>query len=92
MGPIQVSEARRLAAAPQAFIESAVAAGFTRFRDVNGGWHEGVGPVQLNVEGGVRGHPGACLSRPACRARTSRSADRPRCIACCSRARAASAW
>ena len=43
-GPIQVSEPRRLAAAPQAFIDSAVAAGLGRFGDVNdGGSIEGVG-------------------------------------------------
>jgi choline dehydrogenase len=65
-GPIRVSELRRLARAPQAFIESAVAAGIPRFRDVNdGGAIEGVGPVQLNVDGRWRSSSARMYLRPA---------------------------
>jgi choline dehydrogenase len=65
-GPIRVSEPRRLARAPQAFIESAVAAGIPRFRDVNdGGAIEGVGPVQLNVDGRWRSSSARMYLRPA---------------------------
>lgn len=65
-GPIRVSEPRTLAAAPRAFIESAVAAGLPRFRDVNdGGSIEGVGPVQLNVDGRFRSSSARMYLRPA---------------------------
>jgi choline dehydrogenase len=65
-GPIRVGEPRRLATAPQAFIESAVAAGLPRFRDVNdGGPIEGVGPVQLNVDGRTRSSSARMYLRPA---------------------------
>jgi choline dehydrogenase len=65
-GPIRVCEPRRLAPAPQAFIDSAVAAGFPRFRDVNdGGAIEGVGPVQLNVDGRFRSSSARTYLRPA---------------------------
>ena len=65
-GPIHVCEPRRLAPAPQAFIESAVAAGVPRFRDVNdGGSIEGVGRVQLNVDGRFRSSSARTYLRPA---------------------------
>lgn len=65
-GPIKVSEPRRLAPAPQAFVDSAVAAGLARFRDVNdGGSIEGVGPVQLNVDGRFRSSSARTYLRPA---------------------------
>ena len=65
-GPIQVCEPKRLAPAPQAFIDSAVAAGLPRFRDVNdGGSIEGVGPVQLNVDGRFRSSSARTYLRPA---------------------------
>lgn len=67
-GPIQVCEPRRLARAPRAFIESAVAAGLPRFTDVNaGGPIEGVGPVQLNVGGGWRSSSASTYLRAAMR-------------------------
>ncbi len=65
-GPIHVCEPRRLAPAPAAFVESAIAAGLPRFRDVNdGGSIEGVGPVQLNVDGRFRSSSARMYLRPA---------------------------
>ena len=65
-GPIRVSEPRRLAPAPRAFVEAAVAAGLRRFGDVNdGGPIEGVGPVQLNVDGRFRSSSARMYLRPA---------------------------
>jgi choline dehydrogenase len=65
-GPIRVSEPKRLAQAPQAFIDAAVAAGLPRFGDVNdGGSIEGVGPVQLNVDGRFRSSSARMYLRPA---------------------------
>ena len=65
-GPIRVSEPKRLAHAPQAFIDAAVAAGLPRFGDVNdGGSIEGVGPVQLNVDGRFRSSSARMYLRPA---------------------------
>jgi choline dehydrogenase len=67
-GPIKVSEPRRLARAPQAFVESAVAAGLKRLADVNdGGPIEGVGPCQLNVDGRFRSSSARGYLRPAMR-------------------------
>jgi choline dehydrogenase len=67
-GPIRVAEPRRLAPAPRAFIEAAAAAGLPRFRDVNdGGPIEGVGPVQLNVDGRQRSSSARMYLRPAMR-------------------------
>lgn len=65
-GPLRVGEPRRLARAPQAFVDSAVAAGLPRLRDVNsGGPIEGVGPVQLNVDGRWRSSSARMYLRPA---------------------------
>ena len=65
-GPIQVGEPRKLAPAAQAFVDSAVAAGLPRFRDVNGGGPiEGAGPVQLNVDGRWRSSSARTFLRPA---------------------------
>jgi len=65
-GPIRVAEPRALARAPAAFIESAVAAGIPRLRDVNdGGSIEGVGPIQLNVDGRFRSSSARVYLRPA---------------------------
>jgi choline dehydrogenase len=67
-GPIRVSEPKRLAPAAQAFVESCVAAGLPRFRDVNGGGPiEGVGPVQLNVGSGFRSSSARTYLHPAMR-------------------------
>lgn len=65
-GPIRVMEPRRLAPATRAFVDAAVAAGLPRFRDVNdGGSIEGVGPVQLNVDGRFRSSSARTYLRPA---------------------------
>ncbi|HEV7266272.1 MAG TPA: GMC family oxidoreductase N-terminal domain-containing protein [Falsiroseomonas sp.] len=65
-GPIRVMEPRRMAPATQAFVDAAVAAGLRRLRDVNdGGAIEGVGPVQLNVDGRFRSSSARTYLRPA---------------------------
>jgi choline dehydrogenase len=65
-GPVQVGEPRHLAPAAQAFVDSAVAAGLPRFRDVNAGVAvEGAGPVQLNVDGRWRSSSARTALRPA---------------------------
>ncbi|WP_137179608.1 GMC family oxidoreductase [Roseomonas sp. AR75] len=65
-GPIRVMEPRRLAPATQAFVDAAVAAGLRRVKDVNdGGSIEGVGPVQLNVDGRFRSSSARTYLRPA---------------------------
>ncbi len=65
-GPIRVSAPRRLATAAQAFVDAAAAAGLPRFRDVNGGGPiEGVGAVQLNVDGRWRSSSARTYLRPA---------------------------
>jgi choline dehydrogenase len=67
-GPIRVSEPRRLAPAARAWVDSAVAAGMSRIGDFNaGGPIEGVGPVQLNVSGGLRSSSARTYLRPAMR-------------------------
>ncbi|MGG5811309.1 GMC family oxidoreductase [Falsiroseomonas sp. CW058] len=65
-GPIRVGAPRRLAPAARAFVDSAAAAGLPRHRDVNdGGPIEGVGPVQLNVDGRWRSSSARMYLRPA---------------------------
>jgi choline dehydrogenase len=65
-GPVAVREPKRLAPAPAAFVDSAVAAGLPRFTDVNaGGSIEGAGPVQLNVGGRFRASSARRALRPA---------------------------
>jgi choline dehydrogenase len=67
-GPIRVMEPRRVSRSAQAFIDSAVAAGLPRYGDVNGGGSiEGVGPVQLNVDGHSRSSSARTYLRPAMR-------------------------
>jgi choline dehydrogenase len=64
-GPIHATEARHVSPGGQAFIESALALGHKRTRDFNGPWHEGVGPMQMNVKGGFRSHSGDMYLRQA---------------------------
>jgi choline dehydrogenase len=64
-GPIHASEARHVSAGAQAFIDSAIAMGHKRIKDFNGAWHEGAGPMQMNVKGGFRSHSGDMFLRPA---------------------------
>lgn len=64
-GPIHAAEARHVSPGAQAFIESALALGYKRVKDFNGAWHEGAGPMQMNVKGGFRSHSGDMFLRPA---------------------------
>lgn len=65
-GPIHVGEPRRLARAAQAFVDAAAAAGLPRNRDMNAGEGiEGVGPIQLNVDGRWRSSSARTYLRPA---------------------------
>ena len=43
----------------------ALAMGHQRVKDFNGAWHEGAGPMQMNVKGGVRSHSGDMFLKPA---------------------------
>ena len=49
----------------RAFVEACVKLGFTRNRDNNGEWYEGVAPNQLNVHRGRRWSPAVAYLRPA---------------------------
>jgi len=49
----------------RAFVEACVKLGFTRNRDNNGDWYEGVAPNQLNVHRGRRWSPAVAYLRPA---------------------------
>src|SRR5918998_1593384 len=71
-GPIHAAEARHVSRGAQAFIASALALGYPRVQDFNGAWHEGAGPMQMNVKGGFRSHSGDMFLRPARRRPTLR--------------------
>jgi len=64
-GPIHASEARHTSPGAQAFIDAALAMGHQRVKDFNGAWHEGAGPMQMNVKRGVRSHSGDMFLKPA---------------------------
>ncbi|RAI60845.1 GMC family oxidoreductase [Roseicella frigidaeris] len=64
-GPIHAAEARHTSPGAEAFIAAARAMGHQRVKDFNGAWHEGVGPMQMNVRGGFRSHSGDMFLRPA---------------------------
>ncbi|MBX9701745.1 MAG: GMC family oxidoreductase N-terminal domain-containing protein [Acetobacteraceae bacterium] len=64
-GPIHAAEARHVSRGARAFIDSALAMGHQRVKDFNGPWHEGVGPMQMNVKGGRRSHSADMFLRPA---------------------------
>jgi choline dehydrogenase len=64
-GPIHASEARHTSPGAAAFIAASLAMGHQRVKDFNGAWHEGAGPMQMNVKGGVRSHSGDMFLRPA---------------------------
>lgn len=64
-GPIHSSEARHTSPGAQAFIAAALAMGHQRVKDFNGAWHEGVGPMPLNIKRGVRSHAGDMFLKPA---------------------------
>ncbi|MDO9710250.1 GMC family oxidoreductase [Paracraurococcus lichenis] len=64
-GPIHTSEARHTSPGAQAFIAAALAMGHQRVKDFNGAWHEGVGPMPLNIRRGVRSHSADMFLKPA---------------------------
>jgi choline dehydrogenase len=64
-GPIHTSEARHTSPGAQAFIAAALAMGHKRVKDFNGAWHEGAGPMPLNIKRGLRSHAGDMFLRPA---------------------------
>lgn len=64
-GPIHATEARHLSPGGRAFIESAMLLGHPRTRDFSGPWHEGVGPMQMNVKAGFRSHSADMYLRQA---------------------------
>ncbi|MDN3566773.1 GMC family oxidoreductase N-terminal domain-containing protein [Paeniroseomonas aquatica] len=64
-GPIHASEARHSSPGAQAFVAAALAMGQQRVKDFNGAWHEGAGPMQMNVKGGFRSHSGDMFLKPA---------------------------
>lgn len=64
-GPIHAAEARHVSTGAKAFIDSAIAMGYPRVKDFNGPWHEGAGPMQMNVKGGRRSHSADMFLRPA---------------------------
>jgi choline dehydrogenase len=64
-GPIHAAEARHTSKGAEAFIASALAMGHKRVKDFNGAWHEGAGPMQMNVKRGARSHSGDMFLKPA---------------------------
>ncbi|MFC7542139.1 GMC family oxidoreductase [Siccirubricoccus deserti] len=64
-GPIHAAEARHTSKGAQAFIDAALAMGHKRVKDFNGAWHEGAGPMQMNVRRGMRSHSGDMFLKPA---------------------------
>jgi choline dehydrogenase len=64
-GPIHASEARHTSPGAAAFIAASLAMGHQRVKDFNGAWHEGAGPMQMNVKGGFRSHSGDMFLKPA---------------------------
>lgn len=64
-GPIHAAEARHTSPGAKAFVEAALAMGQQRVKDFNGAWHEGAGPMQMNVKGGFRSHSGDMFLKPA---------------------------
>ena len=64
-GPIHASEARHTSLGAAAFIAASLAMGHQRVKDFNGAWHEGAGPMQMNVKGGFRSHSGDMFLKPA---------------------------
>lgn len=66
-GPMQVTEVPEPSPGCKAFVAACEALGFTRNRDNNGAWFEGVAPNQLNVHRGRRWSPAVAYLRPALR-------------------------
>ena len=66
-GPIGVNTGNDMRYSPlyQAFIDAGVAAGFPNCPDYNGKTQEGFGPMQMNVDGGVRASTGRAYLKPA---------------------------
>jgi len=66
-GPIGVVTGNDMALNPlyQAFIEAGIEAGYPRCPDYNGETQEGFGPMQMNVDGGVRASTARAYLNPA---------------------------
>ncbi len=66
-GPIGVSTGNDMRLNPlyQAFIDAGVEAGYPRCQDYNAGFQEGFGPMQMNVDGGVRASTARAYLNPA---------------------------
>lgn len=66
-GPIAVNTGNDMRYSPlyEAFIEAGVAAGYPRFEDYNGETQEGFGPMQMNVDKGIRASTAKAYLRPA---------------------------
>lgn len=66
-GPIGVSAGNDMRLNPlyEAFIEAGVEAGYPRCRDYNGESQEGFGPMQMNVDAGVRASTTRAYLKPA---------------------------
>jgi choline dehydrogenase len=64
-GPMQIAEVPEPSPGCRAFVETCEKLGFTRNRDNNGEWFEGVAPNQLNVHRGRRWSPAVAYLRPA---------------------------
>ena len=64
-GPMRIAEVPEPSPGCRAFVEACVKLGFTRNRDNNGDWYEGVAPNQLNVHRGRRWSPAVAYLRPA---------------------------
>ena len=64
-GPMQIGEVPEPSPGCRAFVEACVKLGFTRNRDNNGEWFEGVAPNQLNVHRARRWSPAVAYLRPA---------------------------
>ncbi|MEP3889480.1 MAG: choline dehydrogenase [Hellea sp.] len=66
-GPVGVGGGNNMKLNPlyEAFIEAGVEAGYPRTEDYNGAQQEGFGPMQMNVDGGVRASTARAYLRPA---------------------------
>ena len=66
-GPIGVSTGNNMTLNPlyEAFIAAGIEAGYPRCADYNGASQEGFGPMQMNVDGGIRASTARAYLKPA---------------------------